>query len=290
MLSDPSSGGEMKNEIKDWRNQLINKSINAGTKVGSEGANRDDLATRVFRDALIELWKILEKRGVGTGLLMLDDAHYLSSKFPDALDELRTLFQELPQHGCNFILCITGRTDLFSDISGYNGIFTNFFNIKHTLNPFKLDEVKDAILRPLKLSGLGLAVDEKVIKKIYEITKGYPVFINFIMRELVYLRGDGRITLRDFEENYPAIMESMVRYRFKNDFSIASDKEKEILLAMSKLSDIFSPFEIGIKNARTHLRFLVKKGLIVKHDRGRYSLYHPFFKEYLRSLGEKRNE
>ncbi|MDD2666749.1 MAG: ATP-binding protein [Methanocellales archaeon] len=267
---------EMKNEIKDWRAKSI------GT---SEAAKRDESATRIFRDTLIGLWKTLEKRGIDTGLLMLDDVHYLS-RCPDALSEIRAVFQELPKNGCNFILCITGRSDLFSDIRGYGRTFANFFNIKHTLNPFKLNEVKDAILTPLKMSGLDLTVNESVIERIHDLTRGHPVFINFIMRELVYLKREGRITLEDFEKNYRTIMKSMERERFKNDFSISSGKEKEILLAMSKLPDRFSPSDISIKDARTHLRFLIKKGLIVKHERGAYSLYHPFFKEYLRSLGE----
>jgi len=274
---------EMRNEIKDWRT----KSIGAGTKAESEGAKRDESATRIFRDALIELWKILEKRGIDTGLLMLDDAHYLIIGCPDALSEIRTLFQELPKNGCNFILCITGRGDIFSDVKGHNGIFATFFNIKYTLNPFKLNEVRDALLTPLKMSGLDLTVNESVIEKIHDLTMGCPVFINFIMRELVCLKEKGRITLGDFEKNYRTIITSMGAERFQSDFSIASSKEREILLAMSKLSDRFSPSDISIKDARSHLRFLIKKGLIVKHERGKYSLYHPFFKEYLRSLGDK---
>lgn len=273
---------EMKNEIKDWRSQ----SIVVGTGIELEGMTRDVSAAMIFRDALVELWKILEKRGIDTGLLMLDDAHYLTSRCPDALSEIRTLFQELPKHGCNFILCLTGKRELFSDTKGYNGIFANFFNIKYTLNPFKLNETREAILTPLNHAGLDLTVNEGVIEKIHDLTMGHPAFINFIMRELVSLKPEGRINLGFFEENYRTIMKSMERERFRSDFSIASDKERRILLAVSKLSDRFSPSDIGIKNARTQLRFLLKKGLIVKHDRGEYSLYHPFFKEYLRELGE----
>ncbi len=274
---------EIRNEIRDWRT----KSIGAWPKIESKGANRDDSASRIFRDTLIGLWKILEKRGIDTGLLMLDDAHYLFDRFPDALSEIRTLFQELPKHGCNFILCITGRSDLFSNLRGYNGIFAHFFNIKHVLSPFKLNETKAAILTPLKLADLDITVNESVIERIHDLTMGHPVFVNFIMRELVCLKGEGRITLGDFEKHYHTIMKSMERDRFQNDFSIASFKEKRILLEMSELSDKFRPSDISIKDSRTQLRFLVKKGLIVKHDRGWYSLYHPFFKEYLRGLGDK---
>ncbi|MDD2777781.1 MAG: AAA family ATPase [Methanocellales archaeon] len=271
---------EMKNEIKDWKT----KSIRASTRAESERTTSDESALMMFRDALIDLWEILKKRGIDTVLLMWDDAHYLSSIYPDALSEIRRLFQEIPKHGCNFILCITGNRELFSSSKMLTGTFANFFNIKHTLQPFKLNEARDAILTPLKMSGLDLTVNESVIEKIHNLTVGNPIFINFIMRELVCLKEKGRITLGDFEKNYRTIMESMERERFKNDFSIASSKEKSILLAMSKLPDSFSPSDISVKDARTQLRFLIKKGLIVKHERGAYSLYHPFFKEYLRSL------
>lgn len=271
---------EIRNEIKDWRI----KSIGRGARIGLKKKTKDEPLMMLVRKALVDLWKILEKQGVDIALLMLDDMHYVANKYPDALNGMRGVFQWLPKHGCNFMLCITGKKELFSDAKRFAEPFVNFFNIKHILKPLTLNETRDAILKPLNLLNLDMAVEEGVIEKIYGLTMGSPTFINFMMRELVSLKREGRITLRYFEENYPAIERSMEKDSFRSGFSIASDKEKKILLAMAKLPDRFSPSEIDIKNARTQLRFLLRKGLILKHGRGKYSLYHPLFKGYLRSL------
>ena len=271
---------EIRNEIKDWRI----KSIGTGARRELEKKIKDDPPVMMIRDAFIDLWRIIEKLGVDTALLMLDDMHYVANRYPDALNSMKGVFQWLPKHGCNFMLCITGKKELISDSKGFAAPFVNFFNIKHILKPLTLNGTRDAILKPLNLSGLDLTVEEGVIEKIYGLTIGHPTFINFIMRELVSLKGGGRITLRFFDENYRSIESSMVKESFRSDFSIASNKEKQILLAMAKLPDRFSPSEIEIKDARTQLRFLLRKGLILKHGRGKYSLYHPLFREYLRNL------
>jgi len=272
---------KIRNELRNWRI----KSIGAGTGIELERKIREKSPATAFRDALIDLWEILEKSGVDTALLMLDDLHYLADRYPDGLYDLRGVFQGLPKHGCNFILCTTGKKELFSNIRELAEPLTRFFNIKHTLDLFGLEETRNAILKPIELSGLDLTIDDEVITRIHNLTVGHPFFIHFIMRELASMKMKGnRVTLNYFEENYKLIEKTIEREKFEVDFSIASDKEKKILLAMAELPDRSSPSDIKIKNARTQLRFLLKKNLIIKHERGEYSLYHPLFKEYLRSL------
>jgi len=270
---------EIKNEVRNWRI----KSIGRGFKL--ERRTRERSLPTKLKESLVDLWNILEKSGVDTALLMLDDLHYLSERYPDGLYDLRGIFQGLPKQGCNFILCITGKGELFSDIREIAEPLSRFFNIKHSLEPFSLEETKKAIICPIELSGLSLSIEDDVISRIYKLTAGHPFFIHFIMRELVSLKQEGKITVDSFEELYNEVERVMEREKFKLDFSIASDKEGKILLAMAELGERFSPSDIRIKNARSHLRFLLKKDLIVKHDRGEYSLYHPLFREYLKRIG-----
>jgi len=271
---------KIRNELRNWRI----KSIGAGTGIELERKIKEKSPATVFKDALIDLWGILEKSGVDTALLMLDDLHYLAERYPDGLYDLRGIFQGLPKHGCNFILCTTGKKDLFSNIRELAEPLTRFFNIKHTLGLFGLEETRNAILRPIELSSLNLTIDDEVVARIHNLTVGHPFFIHFIMRELVSLRRGGRITPRYLKDVYGSIEKVIEREKFDVDFSIASDKEKKILLAMAKLPAQFSPSDIKIKNARTQLRFLLKKNLIIKYERGEYSRYHPLFKEYLKGL------
>lgn len=268
----------IRREIRNWRI----KSVSIGRIELERVGEKSDAAA--FKDTLLDLWKILEKSRIDTALLMLDDLHYLSERYPDGLYDLRGIFQGLPRHGCNFILCTTGKRELFSEIRELAEPLGRLFNIKHALSPFDLEETAKAIRKPLRLSGLNLTLEDDVITRIHELTAGHPFFIHFIMRELVGLKEEGTIDLKYFDENYPSIEKIMEREKFEVDFSIASEKERRILLEMARLPEGFSPSDIKIKNARTQLRFLLKKNLIIKHDRGEYSLYHPLFKEFLKGL------
>jgi hypothetical protein len=266
---------EIKNKIRNWEIKHNQK-----TKISSP--------TTQFKDALLDLWKILQSGGVDTAVLMLDDLHHLTENHPEYLYDLWSIFQSLPKYGCNFTLSISSQENVFSEI---NGPVSRFFNLTHVLSLFSSPETKKVILKPLLLSDLKISPDEEVIRKIHQLTGGHPFFIHFIMRELLSLASplQRKISLKHFNRIYPRIRKLLEEGKFRRDFSLASEKGRKILLSMPSLKEKFSPSEIPIKDARTHLRFLLKKNLIVKHDRGEYSLYHPLFREYLKRLGEKKH-
>lgn len=280
-VSSSSIIARIRKEIRNWRI----KTVGIGGSMVLERKIREKSEISIFRDALIELWNILNKSGVGIALLMLDDLHYLAEKYPDGLYDLRSIFQGLPRQGCNFMLCATGKKDLFVNIRELAEPLSRFFNIKHTLQPFNPEETTWAIRRPLELTGLNLSVDNKVIDEIHRLTAGHPFFIHFIMREVVSHKEKGKVTPNYFKKIYTEVEKIMAREKFEVDFSIASDKEKQILLAIARVdSDTLSPSALKIKNAKSQFRYLLKKNLLVKYERGEYALYHPLFKRYLLSL------
>ncbi len=263
---------EVRKNLREWREHY------------SQKENITSPVTHLM-DALLSLWNLLQKSEIDTAVLMLDDLHYLSENHPEYLYDLLSIFQSLPKHGCNFILCTTSQEDTFLEIAS-TGPLSRFFNLTHILSPFQLEETKNAIVRPILLSDLNISLDEAVVEKIHQLTQGHPFFIHFIMRELLSSipPSTRKISLDFFEENYPQIKELLDDGKFKRDFSLASEKERKILLEVANLGEKFSPSEIMLRNARSHLRFLLKKNLIKKHERGKYSLYHPLFKEYLGGL------
>ena len=90
-----------------------------------------------------------------------------------------------------------------------------------------------------------------------------------------------------FDSHYPQIEKVMEREKFAVDFSIASGRERGILVAAAKIeSNSFAPSELKIKNVRPRLNDMIRKNLIVKLERGEYALYHPLFKEYLQKIKE----
>lgn len=268
---------KIRRELKAWKLRSIGwRTTVLEKKVIPESS------TFVLKSSLTELWKILEKAGIEIALLMLDDLHYLAEKYPDGLYDLRGIFQALPNQGCNYILCVAGKRELFTEIRELAEPLSRFFNIKHTLIPFNLMETEIAIKKPIEKAKVNLKLDNEVISQIFKLTSGHPYFIHFIMRELVSEKS-GRINISDFEESYKKIEKLIGRDKFDVDFSIASEREREILLAAAKLDlTTFTPSDIKIKDARTKMSSLRKKNLIIKRNRGEYAIYHPLFKEYLR--------
>lgn len=272
---------KLRERIREWRV----KSIGVGTALELERKIRERSEVTVFEDALIHFWKAVESLGIDTVILMLDDLHYLAEGYPQGLYDLRGIFQGLPRHGCNFMLCMSGSRDLFAEVRELAEPFARFFNVKHTLDNFSPEETRNAILTPIERAGLNITVEERVVQKIYDLTVGHPFFIHFLMRELVTIREKGKISIGFFDNHYPIVERIMAREKFAGDFSIASDKEKEILLAVAAIkSDTFTPSQLKIKNVRPRFNGMVRKNLIVKVGRGEYGLYHPLFKEYLRNV------
>lgn len=274
---------KIRSEIKNWRASSIGIS-----SISAERRTKVKSAATTFKEALLNLWNILKKSGIDTIIIMLDDLHYLAERCPDSLYDLRGIFQGLPRHGCNFILCCTDKKEMFSQVRELAEPLSRFFNIKYTLGLFNPNETKEVILKPIQRAGLKIEVENAMVDRIYQLTTGHPFFIHFIMRELISLNTSNKITLKSFEKIYPDIEEILDRDKFRIDYSSASAREKEILKAVANLTtNTFMPqnIKVKIKGIRNYLRILTNKNLIVKHERGEYSLYHPLFKSFLQHLG-----
>lgn len=263
--------------IPDWRIKTIN--LGLGTL---EQTQHEKSSVTAFEDSLIELWNTLKQNKIKLILLMIDDLQYLANGYPNGLYDLRGIFQKLAMNGCNIMLIIAGPETLF-EIKDFAEPFARFFD-RHKLKPFDLEETKNAIMKPLKLSKSKLKIEESVMQKIYESTGGHPYFVHLIMHDLFrYKEGKGLIDEKFFKENYRKIMEHLSKDKFDYDFfTKASEKEREVLLKIANIiTPVFAPSDLKIRGIRAHLSSLVEKELLIKLERGRYKLYHPLFREYL---------
>jgi hypothetical protein len=238
-----------------------------------------------FTDNLEELWKKhLEPAKVDIAVLFIDDIHYfLLVGQPDAYYALRNVFQELARRGCNYSLVVTGPKLLFKEVSDIAEPFTRFFH-QFAIEPFTLEGTKEAINKRISAHELKLDFSSETIALIHEKSNGHPYFIMFIVYELInQLKYNKHITEQDFNNSWSAIVELLERNVFVNRLGELSEKEKEVLLQIAKLSkDQISPSDV--KDTRGAAQFFLRierKGLLVKKERGRYEFFHPLFKEYL---------
>ncbi len=93
------------------------------------------------------------------------------------------------------------------------------------------------------------------------------------------------IGLKEFQDAWPAIEHSCGKRIFSQKFQVASEKERQLMVTIAKTKKVFvSPTEFktfgrGVAELFSRLE---DKELLLKHDRGKYSLFHPMFAEFLR--------
>ncbi len=148
------------------------------------------------------------------------------------------------------------------------------------LKPFTIDEIKEEVEKRLSNAGRSIVIDDDVFKELANKTGGHPYLLMYTMYELLEIVDSAdRIGLRTFTKCWPAIQESLGKNNLQTE---AQDgiKERELLIKIAKFGNEFiSPSDLKAPNEL--FSRLEKKELLIRHERGKYSLFHPLFSEYL---------
>lgn len=263
---------------KEWRVEefmLGGPQPSGGVRVARREPPRVDLTK-----ALMELWGKLNKQGMEVVVIMIDDIHYVASYgWKSSVYDLRTIIQELGMKGAKFMFVITGPASLYEREADLAEPFRRLFD-PYTIGNFDERSTKEAILKPLRVTGADLTVSDEVVRRIHRITRGHPYFIKFIMRELALHKERGKIDGMAFSAAYPRILGKLASAKFKADIANISELERKVLNGVAR-KEIFYPKDMRIKGGRMGLKRLEEKGLVRRLARGEYELYHPLFREYL---------
>jgi hypothetical protein len=271
---------KIKGEVDKWE---------LGLNIGVFSAQRSTTEKQptTLTDALQQLWEQhLKPSGVQIAFVMLDDLHYFPIKAEDsAYLNLRTTFQELVNRKCNYSLVVTAQALLFSEIAELAEPVVRFFK-RFDLKPFTFTEAKESIEVRLRTAQNPISIDDQVIRTITEKTNGHPYLIMFSMFELLMHASDTHtIDLKNLSAAWPTIEASLSEMIFSQKFQYASEKEKQLMIAIAKTEKtLVSPSDFkkfGSSVAELFSR-LEKKELILRQGRGKYCLFHPMFAEYLR--------
>jgi len=270
---------KIKEKVSEWK---VDSLKILGIEIKREEKVRPTPST-ILKNRLIELWEKV-KENVSAIAIAYDDLHYLASSYPDGLYDIRGVFQDLREYRCRFMLLITASLDVFSRIRGISEPLMRFFDYLE-LRPFTIDETTDAINLPLREKGIDVEFNDDVIRVIQEKTGGHPYFVMFFAHDLFEYKQKGKITREFFTSVYDKIFSHLSAARFIKDIAIASEKEKMVLRKMAT-KDIIEVKELKkISNVGVHLKRLEEKNLTIKLSKGRYTLYHPLFREYLNRSG-----
>lgn len=216
-------------------------------------------------------------------VVLLDDAHQLLVKDPNALLSLRGTFQDLQGSGARYPLVITGPDGLFEAVRDISEPITRFFE-RMRLGPFSLADSQAAIQGPLRSIDSPLTVNEDAIERLWQLTEGHPFFLTFAMRDIVQeatTTNQTLIKLEEVEAAWPSIATHLAAERFAVDWQSATEAEREVLRAIARDTQNMPITQTVGRSGTALLVRLVKKGLVLRSKRGEYRLYHPLFKDYI---------
>lgn len=262
-------------EIKKWEPQFNVGFFSAQRKTQT---SQPDLFT-----ALKNLWhNHLKPAGTEIAFILLDDLH----SFPIRPDEsayltLRSTFQELVNQKCNYSLVITAHSGLFTEIADIAEPMLRFFK-PFELKPFTIAEIKEAVQKRLSTTRRSMVIDDEVFQDVANKTGGHPYLLMYTMYEMLEILGSvNRVGLRAFTKCWHEIQESLGKTIFRQKIRTASEKERELLVKIAKFGEEFiSPSDV--KEPNELFSRLEKKELLIRHERGKYGLFHPLFSEYLK--------
>lgn len=284
------------NQRKDWPQRLRDEVLQWRVSVylplvhASRQSTRQDQAVsaaEVLRRGLRDLWvRYLAEQGAGAALV-LDDIQALQAMDSQALLILRAVFQDLHLAEARYGLIVTGPASLFEDIRDSAEPVTRFFE-RLNLKPFTRQDLTDAVCQPLKAVNAPFTVPTSFLDWLWARTAGHPYFVSFIMRGIVAAADEGRwdaLSPQGVAQAWPEIAARLQQDRFDVDWGAATRSERDILheIAATPPGQPFRAAESPGLN-RGLLSRLTKKGLVVRTDRGEYTLYHPLFAQYLQQL------
>ncbi len=271
LASSDSLTARLRVEARNWKF----KQFKAGPITAERELPRRFLTSgsALLRHSLSEAWHhFIRPAQLAGAVFFLDDLQNLSLASGDTGLIIRDQFQAFAIEGMNFSVCFSAKPDYFSAVRSFAEPAVRFYN-KLILAPFTFDESSE----------YAKAVFERednvqfLAPWLYEKTLGHPYFLAFICRELLARGNNSPAKL------WPEISAQLEREKFQSDLAQLSDKDVFLLRTLAAAEqDEFNPTPFAKQFQHEYFGRLTDRGLLIRSGRGRYKLYHPLFREFLR--------
>lgn len=219
-----------------------------------------------------------------------------SAKEQFPLSLLMDSFQSLQRKGLPMMLVLTGLPTLFPKLVEARTFSERMFRVVF-LNRLSESESEEAIRRPIEDERCPIALDDRSVNRIVEISGGYPYFIQFICREVydafIQQHNRGKEALVPVA----AIQQKLDVDFFSGRWARATDRQRALLFVISRLRNCESEFTVQ-EVVEESLRYLdrpfsgshvnqmlvalASQGLVFKNRHGRYSFSVPLLGEFIR--------
>lgn len=240
----------------------------------------------------------LGKRGI---IFAYDEAqnladHAAKEQYPLSL--LLDVFQSLQKKEVPFMLALTGLPTLFPKLVEARTYSERMFRVIF-LEPLNKVETIQAIKKPIDKAACPVKLSDTSIETIWETTKGYPYFIQYVCRE-VY-----DVWVQHNEAGLPppgvpvgAIIRKLDSDFFAGRWARATDRQRDLLAVISVLPNCAAEFTVqdvvecssrlspdkpfSNSHANQMLASLSEAGLVYRNRHGKYSFAVPLLGEFIR--------
>lgn len=176
---------------------------------------------------------------------------------------------------------------MLSDVKSYS---ERLFAYK-TIGSLEKEQAEKAIVEPAKK--FNVLYSKEAINKIFEITKGYPFFIQQLCK-IVYDDADGKyIDAEGVNESIDKFFKALDDGFFRSRYERCSDTEKVFVFSMVKcgklpcnIANISKNFGKSGKSLSPIRAKLIDKGIIYSTKYGELDFTVPEFDSYIKRLGE----
>jgi hypothetical protein len=207
----------------------------------------------------------------------VDDLHNITSiSKADLALIIRDQFQSFGIELLNYSICFSAKSDYFAEPKALAEPAVRFYT-KVYLQPFTPEEVVEYTRSVFDVS---LDTAATVAAWLHEKTLGHRYFLAFVCKQLSVMTSE--IRAEKLEPCWPAVFDQLGGEKFSLDVSQLSAMERELIHQIARLRDNEpAPHHFTARLQWEYFVRLVKKGLLICTERGRYKLYHPLFREFL---------
>jgi hypothetical protein len=264
------------------------------------------LASDKLKAVLEFIWPHVEASGRRGIIFAYDEAqnladHATRNQYPFSL--LLDVFQSIQRKGLRFMLVLTGLPTLFPKLVAARTYTERMFHLVF-LHPLNRSETDEAIRKPIEESHCEINVAPESLKTIWDITRGYPYFVQYVCREAfdvwVQAINQGQqplgIPVRE-------IIRKLDSDFFAGRWAKATDRQRDLLSVISNLPNCDAEFSVqdvveshsntttakpfGGSQVNQLLSSLSDLGLIYKNRHGKYSFAVPLLGDFIRRQDQK---
>ena len=267
----------LQRELKNWKLSRVS--------VGAFSIDRDSpqfflsSGSAILRHALRDAWRrFIRPAGFNGIIFFLDDLHNLTSPSADAIAlSVRDQFQSFAVDGINCSVCLSAPLNYFSNIRSFAEPAVRFYDKVH-LEPFTQAETSEYVAAVFGGNAANLkGFSEWLQKK----THGHPYFMAFICRHMAEL-APGSLAHDVTAHHWPSIFARLENEKFRSDLAQVPESEVQLLRELALRPEDQITVKGLTAGDRAYFSRLTERGLLTRTARGRYRLYHPLFREFLK--------